>query len=70
MRSFPREPPHIRNAAEEGGATCLGPNKHATFSVSKMQALNVTGYDDSVVKSYESDILETGVPQHTLQKAN
>lgn len=70
MRSFPRAPPHIQNATEEGGATCLGMNKHAMFSVSEIQALNETGCDDSVVKCYESDILETGVPQHTLQKAN
>ncbi|XP_049516440.1 uncharacterized protein LOC125942330 [Dermacentor silvarum] len=60
--------PHIQNAVEEGGATLLGLSKHATFSVSEMQALNDTGYDGSGVECYERLVFKKQVYHSTLYK--
>ncbi|XP_075534691.1 uncharacterized protein LOC142569066 [Dermacentor variabilis] len=60
--------PHIQNAVEEGGATFLGLNKHATFSASEMQALNDTGYGGSSIECYERLVFKKQMYHSTLYK--
>ncbi|XP_065287611.1 uncharacterized protein [Dermacentor albipictus] len=60
--------PHIKNAVEEGGATFLGLNKHATLSASEMQALNNTGYGGSSIECYERLVFKKQMYHSTLYK--